>query len=70
MTEAAASSPDEVGLRAEQRLKAPETKHFEFNNPGVDLHLKFRGRKNHVGLHCCCGLMSIGAILFRNFPNA
>ena len=29
MTEAAASSLDEVGLQAEQRLKAPETKHFE-----------------------------------------
>ena len=29
MTEAAASSPDEVGLRAKQRLKAVETKHFE-----------------------------------------
>ncbi|KAL7483976.1 hypothetical protein ACHAW6_009620 [Cyclotella cf. meneghiniana] len=70
MTEAAASSLDEVGLQAEQRLKAPETKHFEFNNPKRGLAFEIRERKNHEGLHCCCGLISAGTVLFGNFPNA
>ena len=84
MTEAAASS-EEVVLKAKQQLKATETKLVELylallksicdcivfsNNPGVDLHLKYRGKKNHEGLHCCCGLISAGTVLFGNFPNA
>ncbi|KAL7483978.1 hypothetical protein ACHAW6_009622 [Cyclotella cf. meneghiniana] len=83
--DSAGASSDDVVLRAKQRLKAAETKLFELyvallksicdcivfsNNPGVDLHLKFRGRKNHEGLHCCCGLISAGTVLFGNFPNA
>jgi Peroxisomal biogenesis factor 11 (PEX11) len=39
------------------------------NNPGVDLHQKYRGKKNHEGLHCVCGLVSAGTVLFNNFPN-
>lgn len=40
------------------------------NNPGVDLHLKFRGKKNHEGLHCLGGLVSASTVLYANFPNA
>ncbi|KAL7543359.1 hypothetical protein ACHAWF_007374 [Thalassiosira exigua] len=40
------------------------------NNPGVDLHLKYRGKKNHEGLHCLGGLVSAGTVLYNNFPNA
>ncbi len=40
------------------------------NNPGVDLHLKFRGKKNHEGLHCLGGLISASSVLYANFPNA
>ncbi|KAL3797155.1 hypothetical protein HJC23_000493 [Cyclotella cryptica] len=83
--EATASSSEDAILQAKQQLKAAETKLFELylallksicdcivfsNNPGVDLHLKLRGRKNHEGLHCCCGLISAGTVLFGNFPNA
>ncbi|KAL7481267.1 hypothetical protein ACHAW6_006953 [Cyclotella cf. meneghiniana] len=39
------------------------------NNPRKNL-LKFRGKKNHEGLYCCCGLISVGMGLFGNFPNA
>ena len=71
--------------KAKQQLKSTEIKHFELyvallksicdcivfsNNPGVDLHVKFRGKKNHEGLHCCCGLVSASTVLFGNFPNA
>ena len=70
---------------ANQQLKQAETKHFQLyvsllksicdclvfsNNPGVDLHMKYRGKKNHEGFHCCCGLISAGTVLFSNFPNA
>ena len=40
------------------------------NNPGVDLHLKYRGKKNHEGLHCLGGLISASTVLYANFPNA
>mmetsp|Transcript_11091 Transcript_11091/g.20531 ORF Transcript_11091/g.20531 Transcript_11091/m.20531 type:complete len:490 (-) Transcript_11091:584-2053(-) len=40
------------------------------NNPGVDLHKKWRGSKNNEGLHCLCGLISAGTVLFNNFPDA
>jgi len=40
------------------------------NNPGIDLHKKWRGRKNHEGLHCLCGLISAGTSLYNNFPDA
>jgi Peroxisomal biogenesis factor 11 (PEX11) len=40
------------------------------NNPGIDLHQKFRGKKNHEGLHCLCGLISAGTVLYNNFPDA
>jgi hypothetical protein len=39
------------------------------NNDGIDLHKKWRGRKNHEGLHCLCGLLSAGTGLYSNFPN-
>ncbi|KAG7349450.1 peroxisomal biogenesis factor 11 PEX11 [Nitzschia inconspicua] len=40
------------------------------NNPGIDLHQKFRGKKNHEGFHCLCGLISAGTVLYNNFPDA
>lgn len=40
------------------------------NNPGIDLHKKFRGKKNHEGVHCVCGLISAGTVLYNNFPAA
>ena len=40
------------------------------NNPGVDLHLKYRGKKNHEGWHCVGGLVSAGVVLYNKFPNA
>ncbi len=39
------------------------------NNPGVDLHLKFRGKKNQEVLHCLGGLISASTVLYANFPN-
>lgn len=39
------------------------------NNDGIDLHMKWRGRKNHEGLHCLCGLLSAGTGLYSNFPD-
>lgn len=39
------------------------------NNPGIDLHQKYRGKKNNEGLHCVCGLVSAGTVLFNNFPD-
>lgn len=40
------------------------------NNPGIDLHQKWRGKKNHEGFHCLCGLVSAGTVLYNNFPDA
>lgn len=40
------------------------------NNPGVDLFVKFRGKKNHEGLHCVGGLVSASTVLYNSFPNA
>jgi len=40
------------------------------NNPGVDLHKKWRGRKNNEAIHCLCGLISAGTSLYNNFPDA
>mmetsp|Transcript_24743 Transcript_24743/g.54302 ORF Transcript_24743/g.54302 Transcript_24743/m.54302 type:complete len:456 (+) Transcript_24743:324-1691(+) len=40
------------------------------NNPGIDLHQKWRGRKNHEAVHCLCGLISAGTSLCNNFPDA
>lgn len=40
------------------------------NNPGIDWHLKLRGRKNNEGIHCLCGLISAGTVLYNNFPDA
>ena len=76
---------DESSTSNDDALKKTEQKHFELflallksicdvtvfsNNPGVDLHLKLRGKKNHEGLHCLCGLISAGTVLYNNFPNA
>ena len=66
-------------------LKQTEQKHFVLilallksccdfmvfsNNPGIDLHLKLRGKKNHEGLHCLGGLVSASTVLYNNFPNS
>ena len=40
------------------------------NNPGVDLFVKYRGKKNHEGLHCIGGLVSASTVLYNNFPNS
>jgi hypothetical protein len=40
------------------------------NNPGIDLHKKWRGHKNHEAIHCLCGLVSASASLYNNFPDA
>lgn len=40
------------------------------NNPGIDLHKKWRGRKNHEAIHCLCGLISASTSLYSNFPDA
>lgn len=40
------------------------------NNPGIDWHQKLRGHKNNEGLHCLCGLISAGTVLYNNFPDA
>jgi len=70
---------------ANDHLQKTKKKHFELglallksccdfmvfsNNPGIDLHLKYRGRKNHEGLHCVCGLVSASTVLYNNFPNS
>jgi hypothetical protein len=40
------------------------------NMPGIDLHKRFRGKKNHEGFHCVCGLISAGTVVYNNFPDA
>jgi hypothetical protein len=40
------------------------------NLPGIDLHEKWRGKKNHEGLHCMCGLISAGTVIYNNFPDS
>ena len=69
---------------AKDELKEVEARHFVLflaflksccdvmvfsNNPGIDLHLKLRGKKNHEGLHCLGGLVSASTVLYNNFPN-
>jgi len=76
---------DSDNSSANDALKKIEQKHFELflallksicdvtvfsNNPGIDLHLKLRGKKNHEGFHCLCGLISASTVLYNNFPNA
>eukprot|EP00970_Alexandrium_tamarense_P004158 scaffold695_cov196-Alexandrium_tamarense.AAC.20 len=84
-TQAKGDNDTEREEKARQALKKVEGKHFELflallksvcdfmvfsNNPGVDFHLKLRGKKNHEGLHCLCGLTSASTVLYNNFPNA
>jgi hypothetical protein len=40
------------------------------NNPGIDLHKKWRGKKNNEGIHCLLGLISAGTVLYNNFPDS
>lgn len=40
------------------------------NNPGVDLHQKYRGRKMNEGLQCLFGIMSASTVLYSKFPSA
>mmetsp|Transcript_23765 Transcript_23765/g.51394 ORF Transcript_23765/g.51394 Transcript_23765/m.51394 type:complete len:592 (+) Transcript_23765:308-2083(+) len=75
----------EAEIAAQAHLQQTKQKHFELmlallksscdfmvfsNNPGVDLYLKFWGKKNHEGLHCLGGLISASTVLYNNFPNA
>ena len=77
-------STDDVVECARTHLEKTEREDFELcvallksiadvtvfsNNPGVDLHLKYRGKKNHEGLHCLGGLISASTVLYNNFPN-
>jgi len=39
------------------------------NNPGVDLHQKLRGRKNHEAIHSICGVISASTVLYKSFPK-
>jgi len=86
LTSTTSTTKDDIGIEGAQlKLKETEQKHFALmmallksccdfmvfsNNPGIDLHLKLRGRKNHEGLHCLGGLVSAGTVLYNNFPNA
>jgi len=38
------------------------------NNPGVDLHLKYRGRKMNEGLQCIFGVTSALTVIYNNYP--
>lgn len=79
------ASTEEDIKEAHDHLHQTKKKHFELslallksccdftvfsNNPGIDLHLKYRGKKNHEGLHCLAGLTSAGTVLYNNWPNA
>ena len=79
-----AISEDDI-KEAKDHLQKTKKKHFELglallksccdfmvfsNNPGIDLHMKYRGKKNHEGLHCVCGLVSASTVLYNNFPNS
>jgi len=76
---------DEELSRATEQLKKAKEKQFSLflallksicdvlvfsNNPGIDLHQKWRGRKNNEGLHCVCGLISAGTVIYNNFPDS
>ena len=39
------------------------------NNPGIDFHERYRGKKMNEGFHSVCGLVSAGTVLYNNFPN-
>eukprot|EP01083_Nonionella_stella_P219660 786616_1 len=39
------------------------------NNPGVDLHLKYRGRKMNEGIQCVCGITSALTVIYNNYPS-
>jgi len=39
------------------------------NNAGIDLHLKYRGKKMSEGIQCICGITSAMTVLYNNFPN-
>jgi len=40
------------------------------NNAGVDLHLKYRGRKMNEGFQCVCGITSALTVLYNTFPTS
>mmetsp|Transcript_22674 Transcript_22674/g.33199 ORF Transcript_22674/g.33199 Transcript_22674/m.33199 type:complete len:346 (-) Transcript_22674:31-1068(-) len=40
------------------------------NNQGIDLHLKYGGKKMNEGLHCACGIASALTVLYNNFPSS
>lgn len=37
------------------------------NNPGVDLHLKYRGKKMNEGIQCVAGITSALTVLYNNY---
>jgi len=39
------------------------------NNPGVDLWMRYRGRKLYEGFHCLLGLTSAATVLYNNYPD-
>lgn len=39
------------------------------NSPGVDLPLKFRGRRMDEGIHCVLGIVSGLMVLYKKLPN-
>ncbi len=39
------------------------------NNPGVDLHLHYRGRKMNERIQCVFGVTSALTVIYNNFPK-
>jgi len=40
------------------------------NNTGIDLHLKYRGKKMDETLTCVCGVTSALTVIYNNFPTS
>lgn len=68
----------------EEKLKNVEQKHAQIclalmksccdsivfsNNAGIDLHLKYRGKKMSEGVQSVCGIISALTVLYNNFPK-
>lgn len=39
------------------------------NNPGIDLHLKYRGHRMSEGIQCAFGVTSALTVIYNNFPK-
>lgn len=70
--------------KANEDLKKLQRKHFKnslallksccdvivfSNSTGVDLHIKYRGKKMNEGFQAVCGIASACTVLYNNFPN-